>query len=775
VIAALALSLALVQGVPLTASAVVDREQVGLGDEVILTITARSEGSAPFTLVAPSLPGFEVTRRTERREVGSTGARMQVWEYRLRATAAGKHSLGPLQVVQEGLVAQAAAIEVEVVAVGVGLSPQLSPRLRALLQAAPPPPDSGAQVIVLLSHDSAVTGEQIDVVTTAWFPRELRLRMRRQPTLEPPSFAGVWTYPQSVPAGIVGTRQVGEVWYDQFAYHQVVFPLSAGPLVATPAVLRYSVPVAFQFFSQEERFEIRSALPRLAVRTPPEDGRPAGYDGAVGSGILVTREVEGTPRVGEPVGVKFTLRGRGNVSLWPAPFLRWPTRLQVYPEGTDERLDALSGVLGGEKSFRYLVVPDSSGALAIPTVAYRYFDPESGSYQTAEAAGVRIPVAAALSPVASRAEPPPLLHLAEPGRVWQLVHRPPSWVWGLLIAFPLIVLGVRRLPRPRRMLAVAKARRTPPWIEVQHRLERSIHALVGEGISEPRTLARALRAAGADGALADRVVATRARVAAERFARGGGHAPAALLDEARHAATALEALARRGRPGVSAVALIAGLLVATTPAGGQQIPAERLYETGAYRSAYEAFSARASAAPAVVAHWYGAGASAYRLGEDAKAAAAWTRAAQLAPRSRTLSRALLLLPAPDVATSEWRRVPPITAEEWFLGAVLLWSAAWLGVWWSGRWRGRWAVVAAGALIAGGLAAWSGHEVRRPLGLLAATTPLRVSPHGRAPGSRDLPVGTALRPSQRRPGWVLVRAATGEIGWVSADQVAWVRE
>ena len=205
------------------------------------------------------------------------------------------------------------------------------------------------------------------------------------------------------------------------------------------------------------------------------------------------------------------------------------------------------------------------------------------------------------------------------------------------------------------------------------------------------------------------------------------------------------------------------------------MPAERLYETGAYRAAMEAFTVRATAAPEVVANWYGLGASAYRLGADGAAVAAWTRAARLAPRSRTLARAMLLVPAPDLASAEWRRVLPFTSEESFLVAVVLWIAAWGGVVLSGRWRGRWAVVGAGALAAALVAGWSARETRRPLGILTATAPLRVSPVGRAPGSRDLPVGTAVRPELRRPGWTLVRAATGEVGWVSAAQVAWVQE
>ncbi|MBW8773073.1 MAG: BatD family protein, partial [Gemmatimonadetes bacterium] len=460
--------------------------------------------------------------------------------------------------------------------------------------------------------------------------------------------------------------------------------------------------------------------------------------------------------------------------LWPPPFLRWRDSLQVYPEGTDEKLDAVAGELGGTKTFRYLVVPDSAGVLPIPTVTYHFFDPGPSTYQSSTVAGLRIPVAAALSAVASRAEPPPLLLRRDGSLPWLVVHTLPWWAWGGIWAVLPIVYLVGKLPRRARR-AVERGARLPPWLEAQHRLEQALAHLLREGTPDPADLARALREAGADAALAERVVAVRDRLGAERFSPRGGALPATLLEESRAVVATLEKLAHRGRGTALKVSVIAGLLLLAIPATSQQVPAERLYETGAYRAAMEGFSLRAVAAPEVVGNWYGLGAAAYKLGNDGVAVAAWTRAARLAPRDRSLARAMLLIPAPDPASAEWRGVLPFTSEECFLVAVALWLAAWGGVLVSGRWRGRWGVVAGGALCLVALAAWSAWEGRQSLGILTASTPLRVSPHGRAPGSRELPIGTAVRPEGRRAGWVLVHAASGEIGWVEGTDLAWVRE
>jgi hypothetical protein len=54
--------------------------------------------------------------------------------------------------------------------------------------------------------------------------------------------------------------------------------------------------------------------------------------------------------------------------------------------------------------------------------------------------------------------------------------------------------------------------------------------------------------------------------------------------------------------------------------------------------------------------------------------------------------------------------------------------------------------------------------------VATDAPLRVAPHGRAAGNRNLAPGTAVLVERELPGWVLVRASGDERGWMPADVV-----
>ena len=174
----------------------------------------------PIQVTLPPVGGLEIISRSERTEVANGGAslsRTTVLELRLRGTTPGRWRIGPGRVRQGSLTAEADPVQVEVIG-GSGVATAarvgLSPRVEAMIAAArPPATGEQASLSTILSADSAFLGQQVDVVTAAWFPRELRLQLRRPPTLQVPSLDGVWSYPQRAPAGIAASRLIDGRWY----------------------------------------------------------------------------------------------------------------------------------------------------------------------------------------------------------------------------------------------------------------------------------------------------------------------------------------------------------------------------------------------------------------------------------------------------------------------------------------------------------------------------------------------------------------------------------
>ncbi len=379
--------------------------------------------------------------------------------------------------------------------------------------------------------------------------------------------------PQTTPTGIAATRNIRGRWYDLFVSHQVVFPLVPGTVSVPRATLKYSTPVALQFFSQEERFALSSRAETLAVHPLPAAGRPAGFAGAIASGLTLERQIDpATASVGEGLAVELRLTGLGNTALWPNPDVRWPAGVRAYLERVDEHVRTTEGQVGGTKTFRYLVVPDSAGALALPGVHYAYFDLAAARYAELAVAPMSVPVAARGESAAAAALPPALVGQDRPALAWMLAHRIPDWIWIVLLALPPVLATARgRLPaRPRR-------RRKAPGLPRSdlRSAEAALDQLVQSLAPDPdrrfgAALTSAVRAAGADAELAARVSAVRERLLARRYGRD-----AAAADDAALAAEAQDVVRRLGgslRGSRARGALLALFVVALAGRTGAQNP-----------------------------------------------------------------------------------------------------------------------------------------------------------------------------------------------------------
>jgi len=793
--------LALLQGAPPDVTARVDRARVTAGDELRLTVRARSRTAEPVTVVLPALTGFAITGSREVTEVTIEGVgapiRTTTRELALRAQRPGTLVIGPVRVRQGGHEVATAPIAVTVDSAAVGLATTLSPIARSLLDAAPPPGrNDRVALTVIVPGDSVLVGQQVDVIAAAWFPRELRERLRRAPILTMQTPEGVWAYPGAAPAAVAASRLVRGRWMDLFVAHQAVFPLTRGPIAIPPAVVDYAVPVSFSFFSREDRYSLRSDTVSLTALRLPAAGRSGGKDQRVAAqGLTLDLAIEPVNgRVGEPIDVTARLTGVGNVALWPEPAIPWPSGFRAYPGETGMRVEPRDGRIAGTKTFHYLVVPDSTGSFLVPEIRYPYYDIAAGAYSAATAAPRAVAVAPGTEPRPARALPP---LMPGAGPVWSdaLARALAPWGWlALLVGPPLGVWLRRRRAAPHdatgdEMSGAGGAGSDggPARPGRLGRLEHEFHGVLASHVPDARArdgdgLARALRAAGVESAVADHVMRLRDRLRAARYGPRGLGDAAELAAELAQVLQVLgaEPAGRRGRVGVGwgggggggvgGTATLLALVLLARPGGAQEPSAEALYQAGALRAAADSFAARAAAQPRVPAHWYDLGATLYRAGADGKALAAWARAGRLAPRDRLMVRARELLPAPDAASDPLLATGVATPAEWALAAAVLWVVLWGAVMARAR-RGVVAGLAALVLGAGGLAWRAAARRTQPLAIIVASgTPVRVAPYGAASPATALQAGAALLVVRHYGAWLEVRRVDGVRGWVLASEV-----
>lgn len=787
-IVALLAAVVLVQGAEVTAS--VDRTRLRVGEELLLTVRARTRTADQVEIILPPLTGFAVVGSRDMTEVafsGGTGGgslRTTVRELQLRAQQAGALLIGPVRARQGASVVSTDPILITVDSAANRAALSLSPLARALLESTPPPASRRADRValtIMVPSDTVFAGQQVDLIAVAWIPRELRERMRRAPFMTLVTPAGVWAYPATTlsTGGAALSRPVGGRWMDLFVTHQVVFPLAPGRLIIPPASVDYALPVTFSFFSREERFTLRSDSISIAVLPLPASATYAGTN-VVGQGLTLDLGVDPTStRVGEPIDATVTISGVGNVALWPPPEpgIRWPAGFRVYPAQTEARVDPDAGRIAGTKTFHFLAVPDSSGNFVLPEVRYPYFDPVAGRYEVARAGPRAIVVAPGAEPRAARALPPLIARVGElpADRLSQRL----GWQGWLAVLAISALIGVlaRRRRRPRAPRSESRA--PTPVVTPLGQLEREFLAVLASHVSDPAArdgdgLAPALRAAGVDSAVADHVRRLRDRLRAARYGPRGLGDAAELAAEIQQVLRVLgaEGQGTHRRPHATVVGLVMAIIVATHPLHAQSPSAEALFEAGALRAAADSFAARAAQEPREAAHWYNLGATLYRAGADGKATAAWTRAARLAPRDQAIRRARKLLPPQDPITEDLLQVGWATPAEWAIVGTAAWLMLWLAVGLGMRRRVVLGLFTGVAIAAGVMGAREWRRRDRPVVVVTAdAAPVRAAPYGGASAAATIPAGGALLKGRSYGPWLEVHRMDGIHGWVLEGEVA----
>ena len=132
----------------------------------------------------------------------------------------------------------------------------------------------------------------------------------------------------------------------------------------------------------------------LVVKPFPLAGKPESFAGAVGDGFSIAVAADRTVvRVGDPIRLDVTLRGRGNLENASLPPLSADGGLNPdlfrLPEG-----DVPGAMTDGAKEFDVSVRVSDESVGEIPALAYSWFDPTTETYHTARSKPIALRVMA---------------------------------------------------------------------------------------------------------------------------------------------------------------------------------------------------------------------------------------------------------------------------------------------------------------------------------------------------------------------------------------------
>ena len=121
---------------------------------------------------------------------------------------------------------------------------------------------------------------------------------------------------------------------------------------------------------------------RLKVKPLPTEGRPEAFAGDVGEYSLNVTLEPRQVRANEAATLKISVRGEGNIKLINGPHVSVPLDIERYDPKVSDHIDKNGGVIQGEKTFEYLLIPRVPGQQKIPAVEFAYFDPAKRQYNT---------------------------------------------------------------------------------------------------------------------------------------------------------------------------------------------------------------------------------------------------------------------------------------------------------------------------------------------------------------------------------------------------------
>lgn len=307
-----------------------------------------------------------------------------------------------------------------------------------------------------------------------------------------PSFRGFWAHdvpqPQNMPADMV---EVGGERYGRVVLLQkALFPLRPGAYTLEPTEMDVMVRTVERGFfgppvSHSQQAHLRT--PALQVNVRPLPPAPAGYTGAVGQMKLAARVEPAELRLGEAATVTVTLSGRGNLQSLPEPALSEAPGLTILPPQQQGDSQIVGAVVGGHRSWSYVVVPEKAGKYTLEAPAIPFYDPEGRRYRTASAPPIRIVALprAAAGPGSGA-----------PHSIRTAVSSPPAAGWARrwpqllpwLFALPWVAALVLTLTRRSSGSAQEEAPAAPvPARSARHRLEHKLRE--AEADDRPRQAA----------------------------------------------------------------------------------------------------------------------------------------------------------------------------------------------------------------------------------------------------------------------------------------------
>ena len=391
----------------------VDRPSVGLGEQFtyILTLEGQVAGGGK-NLQLPDLSKFHImsgpNQSTSMQIINGAISSSVTYSYILQPKEMGTVTIGPAAIEAGGSVLKTSSVSIEVV--------KGSPRASRQQAATGDPSAQLSEELFLrasVDRNRVMQGDQVNLV----FKLYTRVSVVNYAVSKNPAMTGFWGEDVEIPKNITLTNETvnGKSFRVGVIKRVALFPTQSGTLEISPMEVQTTVQLQsarsndpFKSFFRDPfgRTVNYTAVsePLKIVVDPLPAGAPSDFKGAIGQFAMSTNIDKKATRTNEPVSLKVTISGTGNIKLLEAPALELPADFEQYSPKVNESINRSQGRVSGSKTFEYLMIPRYPGLKIIKPVSISYFDLRKREYVRLRSPQIELNVeqgAASLAPVMS--------------------------------------------------------------------------------------------------------------------------------------------------------------------------------------------------------------------------------------------------------------------------------------------------------------------------------------------------------------------------------------
>jgi hypothetical protein len=229
-----------------------------------------------------------------------------------------------------------------------------------------------------LDRDEVFVGDQVTLSLYIFS----RVDLSSVDAVNLPKLDGFWSEDVESPTQLTGEQKVlnGVPYRAYLLKRRALFPVKAGKISIGAA--EADITTGFLFAGRR----LHRTGNELSLKVKPlPPGAPAGFAAAnVGRWRLSSEISQSQVQLGQPVTVKVSLEGRGNLKNTVMPSLTAPSSVRIYDPTVNEKPSNNKGKVGGRRVQEYLMMPQQTGSVTLPGLAFSYFNPETGHYETSK-------------------------------------------------------------------------------------------------------------------------------------------------------------------------------------------------------------------------------------------------------------------------------------------------------------------------------------------------------------------------------------------------------